>query len=782
MRKTTFLLICLSFYFAFEVEERLSISELRNEAEIFIENNSYIDGIERYEKIYDIQSLLFGQDHKSLSETLLILGDLYYRIDDEINAIRCFQGAIHIIEYNALLNDQILVAPYEYLYQIYVDNEDNLLADQISNKLSDLYALDSLSFDNSNWLLFINNSSNLLDLNSQKVILDSINFDFEIDTVQFIPPPNYIDSAQTYIFSDKFQKGVSSLSNAFINQYDQFEYSFFIDFFDQFNDSQLNQLSDFFQSSKYSTNLDIETSTYFYLALIAYQLGDYQESLYYINYFSQLMPDDIIAFQIMADNFYSNGNYIDALSHYQKILWLSPNNYLAIFKQGECFYNLNYYDDAKINFQKLLKFDPNDFNSMYYLALIDYHQNNHKASIDLFLSVLEHNSKDPNIYNYLGDSYLKTDNLKLSLSSYRKYIELDTGNPDAYYKMGFIYEQLLNLDHAFKNYKQALNIDENHAEAIYRLGVLYYDNQQFKKSLEYIRKHIIYNPDDIESLEILGIILYKLNRLPETIDTYKKLIQLDGGNIHYYQKIADSYWSLEDYNEASYYYDIITNFNEDNGNTFYNLGFIANKNSDYELAKNYLLYALNCGFINIDLYNELIYAYIQTEDYENVIPIIHEALYLAPNNSKFLFDLGGSYYHLGLYNQAIKHLKIYHTKNKQDLNATFILGVSFFYNKEYESAIDYFKLANNDKNYEILYYLGLCYYYIGDYKKSIKLCKKSLIINPKNVNAIYTLGQSYVNLGNEREAKRQLRSLLNLDISLFELLQTSFDIKFEKSD
>ena len=57
--------------------------------------------------------------------------------------------------------------------------------------------------------------------------------------------------------------------------------------------------------------------------------------------------------------------------------------------------------------------------------------------------------------------------------------------------------------------------------------------------------------------------------------------------------------------------------------------------------------------------------------------------------------------------------------------------------------------------------------------------KKSLIINPKNKYAIYALGQSYINLGNKKDAKRQLKTLMNLDRDLFDLLKTSFDIKFE---
>ena len=82
-----FILIFLTICFTFEVEEQLSITELKDEAQLFILNKSYVDAISNYEKIYDIQSLIFDSKHKNLSETLIVLGDLYYKIDDELKRV-----------------------------------------------------------------------------------------------------------------------------------------------------------------------------------------------------------------------------------------------------------------------------------------------------------------------------------------------------------------------------------------------------------------------------------------------------------------------------------------------------------------------------------------------------------------------------------------------------------------------------------------------------------------------------------------------------------------------
>ena len=111
------LFIFFAICFTFEVEEQLSITELEEEAQIFILNESYLDAIANYEKIYDIQSLIFGINHKKLANTLVLLGDLYYKLNDEVNALRCFQESIRIIHYNYMKSNQAFITPLEYLFE-----------------------------------------------------------------------------------------------------------------------------------------------------------------------------------------------------------------------------------------------------------------------------------------------------------------------------------------------------------------------------------------------------------------------------------------------------------------------------------------------------------------------------------------------------------------------------------------------------------------------------------------------------------------------------------------
>ena len=48
----------------------------------------------------------------------------------------------------------------------------------------------------------------------------------------------------------------------------------------------------------------------------------------------------------------------------------------------------------------------------------------------------------------------------------------------------------------------------------------------------------------------------------------------------YYFKLSKLYWDLEDYNQSKYYYNILLENDQANGEIFYYLGFIANQNLD----------------------------------------------------------------------------------------------------------------------------------------------------------------------------------------------------------
>jgi len=89
-------------------------------------------------------------------------------------------------------------------------------------------------------------------------------------------------------------------------------------------------------------------------------------------------------------------------------------------------------------------------------------------------------------------------------------------------------------------------------------------------------------------------------------------------------------------------------------------------------------------------------------------------------------------------------------------------GINLFRAKNFNEAINVFlKLeSKNKENHEVDFYLGLCYFELNSFNKSIKHLKKSIKFKPNFYRAIYNLALVYQTLGKINLAKKFYLKLL----------------------
>tara|TARA_Y100000768_G_C23985785_1_gene688748 strand:- start:1386 stop:4325 length:2940 start_codon:yes stop_codon:yes gene_type:complete len=120
---------------------------------------------------------------------------------------------------------------------------------------------------------------------------------------------------------------------------------------------------------------------------------------------------------------------------------------------------------------------------------------------------------------------------------------------------------------------------------------------------------------------------------------------------------------------------------------------------------------------------------------------------------KIFLQLGYSYFNLNEYLNASKYLKNYldSKENKlssKDIDPTLRLADSYYASKNFNSSIKYYNTAlqNSDinRNY-IIYQIGLCYYGLDDFTKSIEYMDKVILNSEKSLDddAIFRKAQIY---------------------------------------
>ena len=97
-----------------------------------------------------------------------------------------------------------------------------------------------------------------------------------------------------------------------------------------------------------------------------------------------------------------------------------------------------------------------------------------------------------------------------------------------------------------------------------------------------LRDFIINNPYSDSVLTYLGDIFIYEKRFPEAIDTYNRLIDLNPYYSDYYKKIAESYYSLGNYNASKEFYLEYLSFDTENSEVLIIIGDISNKLYEFE--------------------------------------------------------------------------------------------------------------------------------------------------------------------------------------------------------
>ena len=154
---------------------------------------------------------------------------------------------------------------------------------------------------------------------------------------------------------------------------------------------------------------------------------------------------------------------------------------------------------------------------------------------------------------YLGLSYNMSGNKIQAIESFKQAIAINPANGYAYYELGNIYEYIFKNDLALDNYKIANKYIESDS-LNFKYGLLLYKSKNYKGAMTPLRKYIIKHPLDENILNNLGEIFIQENRFPEAVDTYIRLLDINPNNEQYYLKVAESFYSLENYSSAKDYY------------------------------------------------------------------------------------------------------------------------------------------------------------------------------------------------------------------------------------
>lgn len=180
----------------------------------------------------------------------------------------------------------------------------------------------------------------------------------------------------------------------------------------------------------------------------------------------------------------------------------------------------------------------------YMRGLIYRDMKEYPQSIEEFKKTISRSKNQPDVINsnfYLdfGSSYEQAGDIEKAIEMLQKSISLDPENHLSLNYLGYMWaDKGMKLNEAKKLINKALELDPDNAAYIDSLGWVYFRQENYKKALELIKKasENLKNKDDVV-LDHLAQTYEKLGNYPEAIKAWEKALEISPHNERYQKSI-----------------------------------------------------------------------------------------------------------------------------------------------------------------------------------------------------------------------------------------------------
>ena len=228
--------------------------------------------------------------------------------------------------------------------------------------------------------------------------------------------------------------------------------------------------------------------SYFFKAIKAKSLEDYDEALEYLYKCIEIDNKATAAFYESAIINAENGNYKTAIDHIKVATKLEPTNrwYLSLY--AEILFSKQDFNNAAEKYKKLITLEPHNEELYFKLSEIYIYTNNFKKAIGVYDSLEKKKGVDKSISMQKQKLYRNLNDIKGAIKELKKIIEKSPNDAEVLAILAELY--LLNdeKERAFDLFKKLSILDPNNGRIHLTLAEYYRDQGQNDKSYEELKR------------------------------------------------------------------------------------------------------------------------------------------------------------------------------------------------------------------------------------------------------------------------------------------------------
>jgi len=346
---------------------------------------------------------------------------------------------------------------------------------------------------------------------------------------------------------------------------------------------------------------------------------------------AQEKPESADPYNLIGNTYIELGNYEKSLTNFQTALTKSPESADAIIGIAQSYLHLSQFDEAR-NFLDSSNLAENP-EVKYYLALLYAYEGEYDRSEETFQKV----TTETEITSEIAENSQKF------LDAYKTY-EAQQGGQESHLRT-LIAEACTEVSQnelAVTILYQVLSQTPTYRDAWILLGYAYLNLAKYEDSASAFEEAIELDTTKPETNYFLALAYFGQDRYEETI-TYLELALVYGfePQVQVYQKLAETYFLMEDYELATRNYEKVLELNDTDVNYFIrpiwlNMEKLGNVDQALELAQ----WAISSHPDSAMSYNLMGWAMISAQDYEEARTYLESALSMDENLAAGYLNLG----------------------------------------------------------------------------------------------------------------------------------------------
>ena len=270
-------------------------------------------------------------------------------------------------------------------------------------------------------------------------------------------------------------------------------------------------------------------------------------------------------------------------------LELSDNSFDIYSLLGMEYLFMDDFESAKKNFIRCVEVDDADYSSLYNVVYCFEFLEDYDGGIEYLNEYLERNPYSEVAWHQLGKMYVSKEMDKEALAAFDFAIISDDSFLGAYFEKGRVLEKLGKYNEAIESYETTINIDDPTSHAYLRIGKCHE-----KLGNDDLAKYNYYNTvheDPLLDKGWLAITEFYLRKedYKKALKYINKAINIDGENPMYWQRSAQIYTALKNYDEADFAFKQSVNLGNYELQTWLDWSSVLQKITDFNSALQVLL-------------------------------------------------------------------------------------------------------------------------------------------------------------------------------------------------